>query len=1518
MRKPHIFRMYVICFLGIFLMSWFPLAQAAPVAIKKGDTIRIGAYQNPPKIFLDSHQKLMGIFPDILDQIAQTEGWNTQYLWGSWDQCLARLTTGEIDVMVDVAYSKERAIRFDFSNETVLINWGVLYTRDTNPIRSIQELEGKSIAVMRNSIHTQGEGGIPSLVKTFDISCEFIEKDSYEQVFEAVREGGTDVGVVNRLFGSLHQEKFNLIPSPVVFNPRQLKFAFPLSSRFGTSLRQKIDLQLNQMKKEPGSLFHKIIQSYLSGVFVPWYGSDPAAARLTLTDTEKEWVNAHPNIRLGFDPEFAPFEFLSDSGKYQGAAADYVRLIEARIGIQMTPVPGLTWDQTVAKSQQGEIDILPCIGMTKEREKYLLFSEPYLSFPRVFVTRKGHEIQQIKDLETLRVGVQAKSSHLGYLQENTRISPITFATFAQALTALSKGELDAVIGNLAVATHTIGKLALSNLKIWTHASDDTIPLSFGVRRDWPVLTDLINRALNSISAQEQEQIQKKWFPVEKDVSMDTPTPLSPEEREWVSQHPVIRTGMDMHYAPYSFLDKDGTYQGLAVDMIREVEKQTGLIFFPVPDLEWTQIAAQTREKKLDLILTAVKTTEQEAFLNFTNIYIPTPLAIMTQKDNTGIALAKDLSYRRVALVKGYPFSKKIRQDIPLAIPVIVDSPLEGLTAVSMNKADAYIGVLGINTYLISKNGLTNLKVAGHYDEQENGQRLGVRKDWPMLEQILSKALQTIPPEKSSAIFQKWVPVPTDIRKIQLKTFLSETEKQWILDHPVIRVCADPDWAPVEFTDKRGHYSGISIEYLSLMGKYLGIDFVMEEIKDWHQGFDMLKQGSVDMFSAIMETNSRKKSLLFTTPFLEIPIVIFTGQNRNYIGSLAELIGEKICVVKGYAAEEIFKEKYPYLDLVLAKNTEEALGILERKKATAFVGDILTAGYYIGKLKTTSLKVAGKTPYSAKLSMAVSKDMAPLKNIMDKFFDLLPESEKNGVYQKWISIQYEHGTDVSLLLKTLSPILFVLVLFIYWVNRLKLEIHKRQQTEKELTLARQEAEKANQTKSVFLANMSHEIRTPMNAILGYSQLLNRDRNLTQDQKKNLQTINKSGEHLLNLINDILEISKIEAGKYELDPVVFDLYELLNDIELMFDIRTREKGLAFDIRRSKELTRFIRADQGKMRQILINLMGNAVKFTKKGRISLSVRSRIHTSGLSLVFELEDTGLGISKEHLERIFGSFEQAGGSSMEGGTGLGLAISRNYARLMAGDITVKSNENKGSVFTFSCRVEPGDALECKRPLVQSQVIGFENSDPIKVLIADDRKTNRHLLQQMLERVGFNTREVVNGEEAVQTFIVWQPRIILMDIVMPVLNGVDAIKRIRTLPEGDTVTIIAVSASILMEEKSTVLAAGADGFLRKPFREDELFNLMNLHGAINFIYETIPDTPQTPSLPLDQALSQIPQTLVDDMVKALALGHVKRIHEIINQIGCHDPGNIAVQLKEMADAFDFVAMQKLFQSLNPNR
>ncbi|WP_022666000.1 transporter substrate-binding domain-containing protein [Desulfospira joergensenii] len=1255
----------------------------------------------------------------------------------------------------------------------------------------------------------------------------------------------------------------------------------------------------------------------------PGLNSRQGRDKIDLTPSEKNWVRDHPVIRFGFDPEFAPFEFHDESKGYSGAAADFVRLVGKRIQIKFVPVTGLSWEEAVSSVRQGRLDMLPCMGRTREREKHFIFSHPYLSFPRVIISRKGDDIKGINDLSGLQVGVQKDSSHYGYIREETGINPVIFPTFRQALIALSNDKLDAVIGNMAVATRLIGRHALSNLKITSYVSEETKTLSFAFPKKNLLLRDLVNRALASISPRERELIQRKWFPIETMVPLPVlpETILTPRELEWISNHPVIRCGMDPDYAPYSFRDRDKNFRGLVPDMMKELEKLTGLTFYPVPDLNRAQILEKSKTGGLELIPATTPTRENKKYLKFTDIYLPTPLTILTRNDEDEIFSSPNLAYKRVALVRGSVHTRQVLKKNPQIIPVTVDTPLEGLMAVSMNRAKAYVGVLGVSTYYIRQNGISNLRVAGQYTEQKTGLSMGVRKDWPILEKILSKALKSFPTEQKTALLNKWLPIASDSRPLQFKTFLSAGEKEWLKNHPVIRVCADPGWAPVEFKNKKGIWSGISVEYLGLMEKYLGIRFVFQESDTWEKAFSLFKTKELDLLSAATETRARKENLIFTQPYMDIPIVIFTRQDMPYIGDVSELKNKKIGVVKGYAVEEFLKKEYPAMEIITARNIEQGLGLLEKKGVSAFMGSILTTGYYLGKRKTTSIKVAGKSPYTLKVSMAVRKDMAPLRDIIEKFFTALPESEKNIIYQKWISVQYEHGTDFALFFKVFIPVIFLFLLFLYWIRRLNSEVFQRKETEKQLILAKQEAEKANRSKSVFLANMSHEIRTPMNAILGYSQLLKRTAGLTGKEKKGLEAINRSGEHLLGIINDILEISRIEAGKHEFSPAVFDLHHLLGDLEMIFRIPAREKGLSLNLDFATDLVRYVYADEGKIRQILINLLGNAVKFTRTGGIRLFVSSENmdENSGragdkIRLMFELEDTGPGIPESYLDKIFESFEQAPAENPEGGTGLGLAISREYARRMSGDIQVKNGKEKGAVFTFFCTVAPGDGALVQAARPQIQVAGLDAGTEVRVLVADDRPVNRDLLRQMLERTGFLVKEAESGEQAVEIFVSWAPQIILMDIVMPGLGGLGAIQKIRTLPQGDRPLIIAVTASVLEQDKEAVLSAGADRFLGKPFREPELFGLMEASDAVRFTYAALSDPSDADSgsndPDLHEKLEKIPQSVYDGMVNALELGHVKTVHQIIEQIRSHD-SQLSASLKTLADRYDFSALGRLF-------
>jgi PAS domain S-box-containing protein len=460
------------------------------------------------------------------------------------------------------------------------------------------------------------------------------------------------------------------------------------------------------------------------------------------------------------------------------------------------------------------------------------------------------------------------------------------------------------------------------------------------------------------------------------------------------------------------------------------------------------------------------------------------------------------------------------------------------------------------------------------------------------------------------------------------------------------------------------------------------------------------------------------------------------------------------------------------------------------------------------------------------------------------------------------------------------------------------------------------QEANRAKSVFLANMSHEIRTPMNAILGFSQLMLRDHDLTAQQCQYLGTINRSGEHLLALINDILEMSKIEAGRTTVNPSTFDLPVLLRDLEMMFRVRTDEKKLTFSMEMIGHVPRFIVADINKLRQVFINVLGNAVKFTEQGGIDLRVRADHEgASGPVLQVEIEDTGPGISPEEQDKLFRHFEQTTTGRQAGtGTGLGLAISQEFVRLMGGAITVTSQVGRGSVFVIQLPLVEGEAQAAQAKDRPRRVLRLQPGQAVcRVLIADDVEDNRQLLAQLLASVGFEIRLATNGAEAVLEFERWRPHLILMDFRMPVMDGREAIRQIRALPGGKEPKVIAVTASAMDENRQDLMAIGADDFIGKPYREVELFQKIHSHTGVEFVYAEDPTaTGQEESGNLTpESLKGWPQDLLQRMREAVITADLDQLLAEIQEAEASDP-RIAQGLRRLAEGFQY---QKLLDLLS---
>lgn len=666
---------------------------------------------------------------------------------------------------------------------------------------------------------------------------------------------------------------------------------------------------------------------------------------------------------------------------------------------------------------------------------------------------------------------------------------------------------------------------------------------------------------------------------------------------------------------------------------------------------------------------------------------------------------------------------------------------------------------------------------------------------------------------------------------QGKLELTQAEREFIEEHPIIHLGVDPTFVPYEFYDTDGEYKGIAADYIDLICEKTGLQMVVVENLTWSEAYEKAVTGEIDVLPCVAETPEREKYFLFSDSYYYFQRAIFVSQSNNTIKSFDDLYGKTVAVQTNSSHHD-FLLQYNDIRLDLYSSVESALLAVSADKETAFVGNLATSTYLVKTYGITNLKyfiIDNNSDETQALHFAVRNDWPELIGIINKSLADITDEQKIEINNKWISI--EENVDYSKIIKIVIIICVLIACIImvsfFWVSKLKIEIKRRKEAEKELVAAKEEAEKANQTKSMFLARMSHEIRTPLNAITGMAYLIKKTE-LTVTQYSYLDKLTQAARNMLDIINDILDFSKIESGKIDIERVSFNLDEVLKRVINIASVSFEERGIDFNVGKERDVPYYFWGDPTRIEQILINIINNATKFTDKGSVTLSIRSISQNGKIyEIEFIVEDTGIGMSKEQLDRLFVPFDQ-GDSSINrryGGTGLGLSIVKNLTDLMGGKIEVSSVLGKGSVFCIRLPLE-SDTDNKQLDAITMCADCFKN---VRALVLEKSELHRNLIMQYCRSFGLNIESSASADDAIQRIYSAEVNekqydLFIVDFATPKNGGIKFFNNIKTIiSEKHEIKYILLLPMLKENLYVEAEAAGIDFWITKPIIPSVLYN-----------------------------------------------------------------------------------------------
>ncbi|MBF0287767.1 MAG: transporter substrate-binding domain-containing protein [SAR324 cluster bacterium] len=1157
-----------------------------------------------------------------------------------------------------------------------------------------------------------------------------------------------------------------------------------------------------------------------------------------LTLEEEQFLSQHPTIRVHNESDWAPYNFF-ENGKPQGYSIDFITLLAEKLGINIDFVSGPTWGEFIDQIKEKKLDVMLNIAQTPEREKFLNFSSSYIELAQaLFIHEDMEQIHSIEELFGKRFAVPKGFFFEETLQKYPGINLIPVKDTLESLQSVAFDRADALLDLMPVVEYYKRKLGITNVIVGGTLGlneGSPIPLHLGVRKDWPELASIFNKAMKEINHEELRKIENSWLNFTEQRANNPAIELTLEEQEWLTQNRIWTVANELDWPPFDFAE-DGIPKGYAIDLINLALKKIGAEVKWVNGFTWAQLMAKFQSGEIHILPALFKTEERKKFTEYTYSYAANPSVLVTHSDNKDIASMDDLKGRRIATISNFSIADTIEKIYPEIQQISVENVTEALNTVSQKKADAFVGSIGVISYILDRNYIPDVQVVGDsglLKPEDTALYMGVLKQRKIQRDILQKGLDAIGEDELAKIEKRWLPLLHSNKDKKKRVDLSSKEFDWLMEHSELSLGDDFSWPPFAYQDKEGKFSGISSGFVDLISDRLGITIEPVFGLRWPEVLEKVKKKQLDILPAVAYSKQREEYLDFTKPYIQFPIVIATRKDSEFVDNLKDLTGKKVGIITEYITQEKLTENYPKIELVPLKNLRDGIQALDEKKIDAFVDNLASITYEIDRLKIQTIKIAAPTEYNFELHFGVRKGLPELVDILNRAIDSIEVQEKARIKNTWLAIEVKFGWDLEKILIYALPIgasIFVIIVFvIVWNRRLEKEIVYRKTLQDELEIAKEKAEEATKAKSDFLANMSHEIRTPMNAIMGMTHLALQTE-LTAKQQDYLNKVNSSATSLLGLINDILDFSKIEAGKLDIESIDFDLNEVLENVSNLISMKAIDKGLEFLFHTDPDVPTFLRGDSLRIGQILINLSNNAVKFTGEGEVVIRTQLIKKTEEhVTLQFTVRDTGIGLTPEQIGKLFQSFSQADSSTTRkyGGTGLGLTISKRLVELMGGKIWVESEVGKGSSFIFTI------VLGHPQGELKKTQVDLAELEGMRILVVDDNKTSRQIFKNMLESFSFQISYASTGEESIdilksekETFA-----IVLMDWNMPGMGGLKATEQIKKhLNLNPVPKVILVTSYGREDVAEQAESAMLDGLLMKPVNPSSLLDsIMSVSG-----------------------------------------------------------------------------------------